>query len=148
MFTIAASAAALIPTICFAAVTAKVCVVLHVHCSTSLRRLGSSVPAVRFAAVTADAGVGRRLPFVADVTWQIYSVQELSVLFFAMNGSLSVFGMVFVNVSHECTGCGMWIGCIWRWLSLGQPVLHPFVEFFLLAVQRFQYAAKDLATIC
>ena len=44
----------------------------------------------------------------------------------------------------------MWIGCIWRRLSLGQPVLHPFVEIFLLAVpicsQRFGHnlASADL----
>ena len=136
MFAIAASAAALILTIRFAAVTADVGVVLHVRWSTSLRRLlvwrsiRWSMPAVRFAAVTADVGVGhrvcwstrrwgRRLPLVADVTWQIHSVQELRVLFFAMHGPLSVFGMVFVNVSHECSGRGMWIGWVWRRLSFG-----------------------------
>ena len=51
-------------------------------------------------------------------TWQIHSVQELCVLFLAINGPLFVFGMVFVNVSHECTGRGKWIGWIWRLLSL------------------------------
>ena len=80
-----------------------------------------------------DAGPAWRcLLFIANVTCQIHSVQELCVLFFAMIGQLSVFGMVFVNVSHECSGRRMWIRWIWRRLSLGQPVLHPFLEFSLL----------------
>ena len=39
---------------------------------------------------------------------------------------------LIMDVSHECSGRWMWIGWIWRRLSLGQPVLHPFVEFSLL----------------
>ena len=98
MFTTASSAAALIPTVRFAAVTLNVGVVLYVRWSTLLRRLGHSVrwsnPTVWFTVVTAGVGVGRRvywstrqlgprLPLVADVIWKIHRVQKLRTHFLA-----------------------------------------------------------------
>ena len=106
------------------------------------------VPTVRFAAVTADVGVGRRLPFVADVSWQIHSVQEMRVLLFAMNGPLPVFGMVFVIALHECTGRGMWIGWIWRRAAGCRLANQSCIHSSIFSFCPFQYAAKDLATIC
>ena len=69
---ITASSATLISTVCFAAVTANVGVVIHVRLSTSVH-----------------------LPLVTDVTWQIHSVQELHVYCFAVNRPLS---MTFIGL--------------------------------------------------
>ena len=69
---------------------------------------------------------------------------ELLVLFFAMNGPLSAFGMIFVNVLHECTGRlgldGFGAGC----RLVNQSCIHSSsVPFW-----QVQCAAQDLATIC
>ena len=65
-----------------------------------------------------------------------------------MQQRASILGVVLVNALHECSGHGMLTGVSGLVLSrllFRQPVLHPFIEFWLAVPP---IVAKDFSTFC